>query len=222
MCARVSALGQARRPQSRWLEGRRGPGRPRITRAIEQLIVRMASENQDWGYDRIVGALTNLGYVISDQTVGNILHRHGLSPAPERKRMITWPGFKVPVWLEDDARPDHVKGKLGKRRQVNLAGSSRPVSPVFRTGTEAATSPRCRPLIPGGRHHGGGLGGQPPPSMPAPSARKCGAPYQSERSAPSRYTPPHSHEIRSPTPRHGPIMVTPPSKIYCHELRQFQ
>jgi hypothetical protein len=43
----------------------------------------MASENRDWGYDRIVGALANLGYVISDQTVGNILHRHAL--APERK-----------------------------------------------------------------------------------------------------------------------------------------
>ena len=50
----------------------------------DQLIVRMASENRDWGYDRIVGALANLGYVISDQTVGNILHRH--APAPERKR----------------------------------------------------------------------------------------------------------------------------------------
>ena len=53
----------------------------------------MASENQDWGYDRIVGALTNLGYVISDQTVGNILHRHGLPPAPERQRTTTWPDF---------------------------------------------------------------------------------------------------------------------------------
>jgi putative transposase len=74
-------------------KARRGPGRPRITRVIEQLIVRMASENQDWGYDRIVGALANLGYVISDQTVGNILHRHGLPPAPERKRTTTWPDF---------------------------------------------------------------------------------------------------------------------------------
>ena len=54
-------------------KARRGPGRPRVTREVEQLIVRMASENRDWGYDRIVGALANLGYVISDQTVGNIL-----------------------------------------------------------------------------------------------------------------------------------------------------
>jgi hypothetical protein len=27
----------------------------------------MARENRSWGYDRIVGALLNLGYTISDQ-----------------------------------------------------------------------------------------------------------------------------------------------------------
>src|SRR5580700_4072205 len=43
---------------------RHGPGRPRIKREVEQLIVRMAGENRDWGYDRIVGALANLGYMI--------------------------------------------------------------------------------------------------------------------------------------------------------------
>src|SRR5216683_6155524 len=64
---------------------RRTPGRPRVDRALEQLIVRMAEENRDWGYDRIVGALANLGYEISDQSVGNILRRHALPPAPERK-----------------------------------------------------------------------------------------------------------------------------------------
>jgi hypothetical protein len=35
------------------------------------------------------GALANLGYEISDQTVGNVLRRHGLPPAPERKRTGT-------------------------------------------------------------------------------------------------------------------------------------
>ena len=68
---------------------RHGPGRPRIKREVEQLIVRMAGENRDWGYDRIVGALANLGYMISDQTVGNVLQRHALPPAPERKRTTT-------------------------------------------------------------------------------------------------------------------------------------
>ena len=72
---------------------RRSPGRPRISRAVEELIVRMARENHDWGYDRIAGALANLGYAVCDQTVGNVLERHGLPPAPERKRTTTWPAF---------------------------------------------------------------------------------------------------------------------------------
>src|SRR5450755_3101475 len=32
-------------------KARQGPGRPRVKREVEQLIVRMASENRDWGYD---------------------------------------------------------------------------------------------------------------------------------------------------------------------------
>ena len=68
-------------------------GRPRVDQAIEDLVVRMARENRSWGYDRIVGALANLGYTISDQTVGNILKRHGLPPAPERKKTVTWREF---------------------------------------------------------------------------------------------------------------------------------
>jgi hypothetical protein len=74
-------------------KARRGPGRPRISREVEQLIVRMARENHDWGYDRIAGALANLGYEVSDQTVGNVLRPRALPPAPERKRTTTWPAF---------------------------------------------------------------------------------------------------------------------------------
>jgi putative transposase len=33
------------------------PGRPTVSREITELIVRMARENSDWGYDRIAGAL---------------------------------------------------------------------------------------------------------------------------------------------------------------------
>jgi transposase InsO family protein len=57
------------------------------------LILRMAWENPAWGYDRIVGALANLGHRVSDQTVGNILGRHGMPPAPERKRTTSWGDF---------------------------------------------------------------------------------------------------------------------------------
>jgi putative transposase len=74
-------------------KARRGPGRPRISREVELLIVRMAKENRDWGYDRIAGALANLGYKVCDQTVGNVPQHHGLPPAPERKRTTSWPAF---------------------------------------------------------------------------------------------------------------------------------
>src|SRR5215813_14132621 len=64
---------------------RKAPGRPMIDPDLEALIVRMAQENRSWGYDRIVGALANLGLTVSAQTVGNVLKRHGIAPAPERK-----------------------------------------------------------------------------------------------------------------------------------------
>ncbi|MFT5130827.1 MAG: putative transposase [Rhodothermales bacterium] len=65
---------------------RRKAGRPPIDKEVEKLIVKFAKENRSWGYDRIVGALANLGHIVSDQTVGNVLKKHGLGPAPERKR----------------------------------------------------------------------------------------------------------------------------------------
>ena len=68
-------------------------GRPRVDKEIEDLVIRMAQENRAWGYDRIVGALHNLGYTVSDQTVGNILKRQGIPPAPERKTTVTWREF---------------------------------------------------------------------------------------------------------------------------------
>jgi hypothetical protein len=40
----------------------------------------MAKENPGWGYDRIVGAMANLNFRLSDQTVGNILRRHDIQP----------------------------------------------------------------------------------------------------------------------------------------------
>jgi putative transposase len=59
-----------------------------VNEEIECLVVKSG-----WGYDRIVGAMANLGHRLSDQTVGNILCRHGLSPAPMRKQVICWRDF---------------------------------------------------------------------------------------------------------------------------------
>jgi hypothetical protein len=59
---------------------------------VEALVVRMARENKGWGYDSI-GALANLGHRLSDQTVGNILRRHGIAPAPKRSQTTSWKDF---------------------------------------------------------------------------------------------------------------------------------
>jgi putative transposase len=69
------------------------PGRPRLAPEITELVVRMARENSDWGYDRIAGALQNLGHSISDQTVGNILRRFGIAPASKRSQQMNWKDF---------------------------------------------------------------------------------------------------------------------------------
>ena len=75
---------------------RRGPGRPRTAGEIEALVVRMAQENREWGYRRILGALSNLGHQIACGTVANILQKHGIKPAPERK--TTWKEFLTQHW----------------------------------------------------------------------------------------------------------------------------
>ena len=77
---------------------RNSVGRPRVGQEIVDLVVRFARENVTWGYDRIQGALANLGHTISDQTVGNILKQHGIEPAPNRKRQTTWATFLKAHW----------------------------------------------------------------------------------------------------------------------------
>jgi hypothetical protein len=89
-------LGWYRKLVARKFDGskaRRRVGRPQVDDDVEQLIVCMARENPSWGYDRIAGALANLGHRVSDQTVGNVLRRHGIPPAPQRKRTTTWAAF---------------------------------------------------------------------------------------------------------------------------------
>jgi hypothetical protein len=42
----------------------------------------MALENRDWGYRRILGALSNLGHRVARGTIVNILKQHGIEPHP--------------------------------------------------------------------------------------------------------------------------------------------
>lgn len=72
--------------------------RPPVAEEMVELVLRMAKENPTWGYDRIRGAVANLGHKISDSTVANILRQHGIDPAPERKRQTTWNTFLKTHW----------------------------------------------------------------------------------------------------------------------------
>ena len=76
----------------------RGPGRPRTDSAIEALVVRMAEENRDWGYRRILGALSNLGHQLGRGTIANILKENGIEPAPERGKHTRWSTFLKAHW----------------------------------------------------------------------------------------------------------------------------
>jgi len=77
---------------------RRGPGRPRTMHTIVDLILRMAFENRSWGYTRIRGALANLGHDVGRGTIANVLHEHGIDPAPERDRNTRWSTFLKAHW----------------------------------------------------------------------------------------------------------------------------
>jgi len=67
------------------------PGRPRISIDIEQIVCRMARENE-WGYTRIQGELKKLEISIFKSSVANILRRNGLPPSPDR-RGLSWRKF---------------------------------------------------------------------------------------------------------------------------------
>jgi putative transposase len=74
-------------------------GRPRVVEEVEQLVVRMAEENRTWGYRRIQGALANLGHAIDAITVRNILRRHHIDPAPQRRKAgMDWVQFLKLHW----------------------------------------------------------------------------------------------------------------------------
>jgi len=74
-------------------EFRKYPGKPKINAELENLVIQFAEENPSWGYGRIVGALSNLGFKICKQSVGNILNRNGITPAPNRDRNTNWSKF---------------------------------------------------------------------------------------------------------------------------------
>ena len=65
-----------------WTYPHRRPGRPPIDGHVRELILRLARENKNWGYLRIVRELRNLGIDVSATLVRNVLRAAGVPPAP--------------------------------------------------------------------------------------------------------------------------------------------
>jgi putative transposase len=70
----------------RWdRRSRRGrSGRPATHRRVRSEVLRLARENESWGYRRIHGELAGLGITVAPSTVWEILKRAGIEPAPRR------------------------------------------------------------------------------------------------------------------------------------------
>jgi putative transposase len=70
----------------RWARlSRRGrSGRPPVHRNVRSVMLRMARENDSWGYRRIHGELAGLGIIVAPSTVWQILEDAGIGPAPRR------------------------------------------------------------------------------------------------------------------------------------------
>jgi putative transposase len=75
-----------------WTYPHRQIGRPPLDPDVQQLIVRLATENPRWGYQRIKGELQRLGVHVSATAIRTTLRRHGLNPAP-RRATTTWRAF---------------------------------------------------------------------------------------------------------------------------------
>ena len=68
------------------------PGRPATSQEIRNLVRRLARENPAWGYRRVHGELTRLGYQVSDATVRRILRARRCRPAL-RQVDTSWRAF---------------------------------------------------------------------------------------------------------------------------------
>src|SRR5215208_5844188 len=77
----------------RWtFDNRPQGGRPPVSAACVELLVRLARENPRWGYGKLHGELLKLGHRVSRSTIKRVLRQHGLPPAPERGTS-TWRAF---------------------------------------------------------------------------------------------------------------------------------
>jgi len=69
-------------------------GRPPLATEVEALLLRLAAENQRWGYGRLQGELAKLGHALGRSTVRDVLKRRHVPSALRRgQRASTWREF---------------------------------------------------------------------------------------------------------------------------------
>jgi putative transposase len=139
----------------------RPAGRPPLRREMREAALRLAHDNPQWGYQRIVGELKGLGMVVSATTVRTWLRAEGIRPAGQRRGM-TWREFirahresllavdfftVETIWLQRLYVLFFIE--LGSRR-VHLAGCTRnPTAPwVIQQGRQVmwTFAERAKPL----------------------------------------------------------------------------
>ncbi len=119
----------------RWTYRHRAPGRPRTSATMRRLALEMARDNPTWGYRRICGELTGLGYKIAASTIWEMLKAAGIDPAPQRAAG-TWKQF-----LSAQAQTIAAGRLLPRRYRI-------PAPPLRTVRHRAPPSPRA----PGRRH----------------------------------------------------------------------
>jgi len=80
----------------KWTYETKRVGRPGLMKAIKALIVRMATDNSNWGYCRIQGELKGIGHTVAPTTIANVLKENGIKPAPDRPS--SWRTFLKAHW----------------------------------------------------------------------------------------------------------------------------
>ena len=143
----------------------RSPGRPPTAKDIRELIVRVAQENPTWGYTRLRGALKNLGHELGRNTIKRILAEHGIAPAPERGKSMSWSTFIKAHWgaiaatdlftVESGVRRPYELGLAARSLQlsekplrVSSQGGDRSVSKGPSFGTRTGSLKDVRTLCP--------------------------------------------------------------------------
>jgi hypothetical protein len=121
---------------------RRGPGRPPLPPTCRALVLRLATENAGWGYQRIRGELLKLGYCVSATAIRARLRRRGGPGYPGARLSGPTPQACSPVTSSRSRRSNCKPCSCCSSSSSRLAGC---LSPAARSTPPPIGSP-SRPV----------------------------------------------------------------------------